>query len=73
MLLIHQNVAIPCLAIFEVDKNLVGLSQRPLLHPRLDLLVGRELKHLFNLMWRADGAAANLDSTSDECESVHGW
>lgn len=73
MLLVHENITIPRFAVFEVDKYLIGLLQRPLLYPRLDLLVGRKLKHLFDLMWRADGAAANLDPTGDECESVYGW
>jgi hypothetical protein len=71
MLLVHQDVTIPRLAIFEVDKDLVGILQWPLLHPRLDLLVGRKLKHLFDLMRRADSAAANLDTAGDQRESVH--
>jgi len=71
MLLVHQDVTVPRLAIFEVDKDLIGVLQRPLLHPRIDLLVGRKLKHLFDLMRRADSAAANLDSAGNQCESVH--
>lgn len=73
VLLVHQNITIPRLARFKVDNDLVGLLQRSLLHPWLDLLVRGKLKHLFDLMWSADSAAANLDSTSNQSESVHGW
>lgn len=72
MLLINQNIPIPRLPRFHIDNNLISVLQRPLLDPRLDLLIRRELQHFLDFVGRADGAAADLDAVGDERESVDG-
>lgn len=41
IVLVHQHVPVPRLAIFHVQHHLVRILERPQLHPRLDLLVRR--------------------------------
>jgi hypothetical protein len=68
--LVLQHIPVPGLSIDHIDDRLVRLLHATLLDPWLDLLVSRKLQHLRNLIWRSDRRTTNLDTTSDECESV---
>jgi len=72
LVLVDENVPVTSLSIGHVDNSLVGFLHRSLLDPRLDLLVGRELEHLINLSWRANGTATKLDAIGNKSESVDG-
>jgi hypothetical protein len=71
MLLIDQHITVSCLTSLQVHDHLVGIVQRSLLDPRLDLLISCEFEHLLNLTRRANGAAAKLDAVRNERERVH--
>jgi hypothetical protein len=71
VLLVDQNVTVSCLTSLQVHDHLVGIVQRPLLDPRLDLLISCEFEHLLNLTGRADGAATKLDAIRNEREGIH--
>ncbi len=73
MLLIHKNVTVPRLAILKVHHDFISIFHRPLLHPRLDLLVGGELQHFLNLARCANGTTADLDAVGNQSECVHWW
>jgi len=45
MCFIHKSVTISRFACRHVHNGLVGVFQRPLLDPRLDVFLGSELKH----------------------------
>jgi hypothetical protein len=71
VLLVDKDVTVSCLTSLQVHDHLVGIVQRSLLDPRLDLLISCEFEHLLDLTGRADGAATKLDAVRDEREGVH--
>jgi hypothetical protein len=71
VLLVDKDVTVSCLTSLQVHDYLIGIIQRPLLDPWLDILISCEFEHLLNLARRADSAAAKLDAVRNERESVH--
>lgn len=72
LLLVDKNISVAGLASLHVNDGLVGLLHGALLDPRLDLVIDAELEHILNLGGRADGAATELDATTDQSEGVDG-
>lgn len=70
VLLVDQNVPVSGITLLHVDNGLVGILHVPLLDPRLDLLLGSELKHLVDLPRSTNGATSNLDARSNEGERI---
>jgi hypothetical protein len=71
-LLIDKDVSVAGFTRFQVQDNLVGILHGPLLYPRLDLLVCRELKHLPNGVRAANEGATNRLVAVDQGEGVDG-
>lgn len=72
VLLVNQNVSVTSVALLHIDNSLVGILERALLDPRLDLLLNSELEHLPDVRGRADTAATNLDTAGEQSEGVDG-
>jgi hypothetical protein len=70
VVLVDQNISVTSLAISHVDDGLVGVLERPLLDPGLDLLLGSEVQHVLDLSGGADTATADLDTVAEQGEGV---
>jgi hypothetical protein len=65
VLLVDEHVAVTGLACLHVDESLVDLVERPLLDPRLDVVLGSDLEHLTDDVGRANEAAGQVDVLED--------
>ena len=70
MLLVNEHVPIPRSVRHHIHDRLVRIIQRPLLHPRLHVLLHRKIQHLANVVRRADHAATDVHPLVDERESA---
>lgn len=70
IVLVNQDISVSGLAICHIYNCIVGILERPLLHPRLDLLVDSKLQHVLDLGRRADGAATDLDAVANQGEGI---
>ena len=65
---VTQDVSVSWQPRIEVFQDLVCFLHRPLLDPRLDLLLIRKSQHSFYLRWTANQTASNLDTLGNERE-----
>ena len=70
MLLVHQHISIPRVPLVHIHHSLIRLLHRPLLNPRLHLLLHRQLQHLRNLMRRPNRTSPNLAALRNQAECV---
>ena len=70
VVLVLEDVSVTGLAILEIDDGLVGVLHGPGDDPGLDLLVGRQLEHLADLIGRAGQGATDLDGAAEQGEGV---
>ena len=71
-LLVHQNIAEPRLAIFEVNERLVRLRHGPDLHPGLDAFLCGESQHLPNIVRRANAGTGDPAACTDKAAEGEG-
>jgi hypothetical protein len=64
-----KNEPVPRHTLLEVHNGLVGILHRPLVDPRVDVLIRSKLQHLPDLRRGTDETAADLDLLQDESES----
>ena len=68
--LIDQHVSVPRLPRIHIQHGLIRLLHRPLLNPRLHLLLHCQLQHLLNLVRRPDSTPPNLTSLRNQAERI---
>lgn len=66
--LVLQHKPVPRHTLLKVHNRLIRAAHGPLVDPRVNAFVGRQLQHLADLRRRADQAAANLDLLDDQSE-----
>ena len=72
VLLVNQNISVSRLAILHINNSLVRILHRPLLNPRLDILLNCKLQHLLDVLGRTNQASAQLELAHNEVECIDG-
>jgi hypothetical protein len=70
MLLIHEYVSVPRVAIVHIDNSLICILQRPLLNEGVDFVLSSECQHLSNVRWRSDSRSTKFDAFHDKGKCV---
>lgn len=68
MHLVLKHKPVPRHTLLKIHNRFIRAAHGPLVDPRVNALVGRQLQHLADLLRRSDQATANLDLLDDESE-----